>query len=164
MYESLMFLGGQAGIIYCFFGWFVEPSLLAKLCAAWPKRANVASLLAGAHLGAAAGQPACITLGGATPRPPSPTPPHLASGPKQGPLAPPVPHPPPPQDGLFTLSEMECMGACVNAPMIAIADYTNGVEGFSYNYYEDLTPEVGGWVGVQKEGKKERTSMEGWLS
>lgn len=45
------------------------------------------------------------------------------------------------EDGFFTLSEMECMGACVNAPMIAIADYTNGVEGFSYNYYEDITPE-----------------------
>lgn len=43
-------------------------------------------------------------------------------------------------DGLFTLSEMECMGACVNAPMIAVADYSNGVEGFSYIYYEDLTP------------------------
>lgn len=28
------------------------------------------------------------------------------------------------QDGLFTLGEMECMGACVNAPMVAIADYT----------------------------------------
>ena len=25
------------------------------------------------------------------------------------------------QDGMFTLGEMECMGACVNAPMIAIA-------------------------------------------
>jgi NADH:ubiquinone oxidoreductase subunit E len=24
-------------------------------------------------------------------------------------------------DGMFTLGEMECMGACVNAPMIAIA-------------------------------------------
>lgn len=44
------------------------------------------------------------------------------------------------QDGLFTLSEMECMGACVNAPMIAIADYSNGVEGYSYKYFEDLTP------------------------
>lgn len=44
-------------------------------------------------------------------------------------------------DGLFTLGEMECMGACVNAPMIAIADYSNGVEGFTYEYYEDLTPE-----------------------
>ncbi len=28
-------------------------------------------------------------------------------------------------DGMFTLGEMECMGACVNAPMVAIADYTN---------------------------------------
>eukprot|EP00891_Asterochloris_glomerata_P003744 jgi/Astpho2/3744/Aster-04927 len=45
------------------------------------------------------------------------------------------------QDGKFTLGEMECMGSCVNAPMIAVADYTNGVEGFSYNYYEDLTPQ-----------------------
>lgn len=44
-------------------------------------------------------------------------------------------------DGMFTLGEMECMGACVNAPMIAIADYTQGVEGFSYTYYEDLTPQ-----------------------
>lgn len=45
------------------------------------------------------------------------------------------------QDGMFTLGEMECMGACVNAPMIAIADYTRGVEGFSYGYFEDLTPQ-----------------------
>jgi NADH dehydrogenase (ubiquinone) flavoprotein 2 len=43
-------------------------------------------------------------------------------------------------DGMFTFGEMECMGACVNAPMIAVADYRNGVEGFSYRYYEDLTP------------------------
>ena len=41
---------------------------------------------------------------------------------------------------MFTLGEMECMGACVNAPMIAVADYTRGVEGFSYGYFEDLTP------------------------
>ncbi len=32
-------------------------------------------------------------------------------------------------DGLFTLSEAECLGACVNAPMVQIND----------NYYEDLT-------------------------
>jgi len=31
-------------------------------------------------------------------------------------------------DGNFTLTEMECMGACVNAPMIAVDD----------DYYEDL--------------------------
>lgn len=35
------------------------------------------------------------------------------------------------KDGLFTLMEVECLGACVNAPMIQIND----------DYYEDLTPE-----------------------
>ncbi|KAI5092802.1 NADH dehydrogenase [ubiquinone] flavoprotein 2, mitochondrial, partial [Silurus meridionalis] len=33
-------------------------------------------------------------------------------------------------DGLFTLVEVECLGACVNAPMVQIND----------NYYEDLKP------------------------
>lgn len=33
-------------------------------------------------------------------------------------------------DNLFTLSEVECLGACVNAPMLAVND----------DYYEDLTP------------------------
>eukprot|EP00887_Chlorella_sp_A99_P004613 scaffold4.g4613.t1 len=69
------------------------------------------------------------------------------------------------EDGLFTLGEMECMGACVNAPMVAIADYTNGVEGFSYNYYEDLTPEVGArtagvGVGVGRVGSQHRSKAE----
>ncbi|KAL3700828.1 hypothetical protein R1sor_018850 [Riccia sorocarpa] len=44
-------------------------------------------------------------------------------------------------DGKFSVGEMECMGSCVNAPMIVVADYSNGVEGFTYNYFEDLTPE-----------------------
>lgn len=35
-------------------------------------------------------------------------------------------------DGLFTFSEVECLGACVNAPMVQIND----------DYYEDLTPET----------------------
>ncbi|KAL9125762.1 MAG: hypothetical protein Q9217_005081 [Psora testacea] len=35
------------------------------------------------------------------------------------------------EDGLFTFSEVECLGACVNAPMLQIND----------DYYEDLTPE-----------------------
>jgi NADH-quinone oxidoreductase subunit E len=39
-------------------------------------------------------------------------------------------------DGLFTWEEVECMGACVNAPMAAINDY----------YYEDLTPETLGQI------------------
>ena len=34
-------------------------------------------------------------------------------------------------DGLFTFVEVECLGACVNAPMVQIND----------DYYEDLTPE-----------------------
>jgi NADH-quinone oxidoreductase E subunit len=34
-------------------------------------------------------------------------------------------------DGLFTLSEVECLGACVNAPVVQIND----------DFYEDLTPE-----------------------
>lgn len=35
-------------------------------------------------------------------------------------------------DKLFTLQEVECLGACVNAPMFAVND----------DYYEDLTPEA----------------------
>lgn len=34
-------------------------------------------------------------------------------------------------DGKFTLMEVECLGACVNAPMVQIND----------DYYEDLTPD-----------------------
>jgi NADH-quinone oxidoreductase subunit E len=34
-------------------------------------------------------------------------------------------------DGMFTWREVECLGACVNAPMAQI----------NYDYYEDLTPE-----------------------
>ncbi|KAK9467882.1 thioredoxin-like [2Fe-2S] ferredoxin-domain-containing protein [Lipomyces arxii] len=41
-------------------------------------------------------------------------------------------------DGLFTISEVECLGACVNAPMIAIND----------DFYEDLTAD--GIVSVLK--------------
>ena len=35
-------------------------------------------------------------------------------------------------DGLFTLKTVECLGACVNAPMVQIND----------NYYEDLTDKI----------------------
>lgn len=41
---------------------------------------------------------------------------------------------------MFTLGEMECMGSCVTGPMIAVADYTKGTQGFTYTYFEDLTP------------------------
>jgi NADH dehydrogenase (ubiquinone) flavoprotein 2 len=64
-------------------------------------------------------------------------------------------------DGLFTLGEMECMGACVNAPMIAIADYTKGAEGFSYLYYEDLTPEdAKGIVDALRAGKEPKSGSQ----
>ncbi|GLQ07166.1 NADH-quinone oxidoreductase subunit NuoE [Sneathiella chinensis] len=35
------------------------------------------------------------------------------------------------EDGKFTLLEVECLGACVNAPVVQVND----------DYYEDLTPE-----------------------
>ena len=36
------------------------------------------------------------------------------------------------KDGMFTIVEVECLGACVNAPMVQIND----------DYFEDLTPDV----------------------
>jgi NADH dehydrogenase (ubiquinone) flavoprotein 2 len=64
-------------------------------------------------------------------------------------------------DGMFTLGEMECMGCCVNAPMIAVADYTNGVAGYSYNYYEDLTPaDAVAVVKALKAGQKPRVGSQ----
>jgi NADH-quinone oxidoreductase subunit E len=48
-------------------------------------------------------------------------------------------------DGLFTLKEVECLGACVNAPMVQIND----------NYYEDL--DSNSFINILnnlKEGKK----------
>eukprot|EP00759_Apiculatamorpha_spiralis_P039356 PhF_6_TR38157/c1_g1_i1/m.57005/K03943/NDUFV2; NADH dehydrogenase (ubiquinone) flavoprotein 2 len=41
------------------------------------------------------------------------------------------------KDGIFTLGEMECMGCCVNAPMIVVSDYSNPPH-FRYDFYEDL--------------------------
>ena len=49
------------------------------------------------------------------------------------------------KDGLFTLVEVECLGACVNAPMIQVND----------DYYEDLTAEsVVQLLKDLKDGKK----------
>jgi len=65
------------------------------------------------------------------------------------------------KDGMFTLGEMECMGACVNAPMVAIADYTNGVEGFSYIYYEDLSPnDIVSIIEKLKKGEKPKPGSQ----
>jgi NADH:ubiquinone oxidoreductase subunit E len=35
-------------------------------------------------------------------------------------------------DNLFTVKEVECLGACTNAPMVQIND----------DYYEDLNPQI----------------------
>ncbi|XP_020205097.1 NADH dehydrogenase [ubiquinone] flavoprotein 2, mitochondrial [Cajanus cajan] len=42
--------------------------------------------------------------------------------------------------GWLPVSAMN-VGCCVNAPMITVADYSNGSEGYTYNYYEDVTLE-----------------------
>jgi NADH-quinone oxidoreductase subunit E len=48
-------------------------------------------------------------------------------------------------DGMFTWQEVECLGACCNAPMAAINDY----------YYEDLTAEsLGQIIDDFRAGKK----------
>ena len=52
------------------------------------------------------------------------------------------------------------MGSCVNAPMIAIADYRDGAEGYTYSYYEDLTAEaVVAIVDELKAGKQPRVRL-----
>ncbi|KAK7073274.1 NADH dehydrogenase [ubiquinone] flavoprotein 2, mitochondrial [Halocaridina rubra] len=49
------------------------------------------------------------------------------------------------KDGLFTLSEVECLGACVNAPMVQIND----------NYYEDLeVNDMNGILDALAQGKE----------
>lgn len=52
-------------------------------------------------------------------------------------------------DNLFTLVEVECLGACVNAPMVQIND----------DYYEDLTPESA--VSILKALKDSVSDVEG---
>jgi len=48
-------------------------------------------------------------------------------------------------DGQFTWQEVECLGACANAPMAQINDY----------YYEDLTPEsLKGIIEAFRKGEK----------
>ena len=48
-------------------------------------------------------------------------------------------------DGLFTLTEVECLGACVNAPMIQVNDF----------FFENLTPEnTITLLGNLRDGKK----------
>lgn len=54
-------------------------------------------------------------------------------------------------DGRFTLAEVECLGACVNAPMMQIND----------DYYEDLTPETTAAVlDALKRGEQPKTGSQ----
>ncbi len=54
-------------------------------------------------------------------------------------------------DGLFTLTEVECLGACVNAPMVQIND----------DYYEDLTTEnFSTLLDDLKEGRKPKVGTQ----
>ena len=54
-------------------------------------------------------------------------------------------------DGLFSWTEVECLGACCNAPMVQIND----------DYYEDLTPEnFGGLLDDLAAGRPIRTGSQ----
>jgi NADH-quinone oxidoreductase subunit E len=54
-------------------------------------------------------------------------------------------------DGKFSVMKVECLGACVNAPMIQIND----------DYYEDLSPEImGNILDDLKAGKKPRVGSQ----
>ena len=57
-------------------------------------------------------------------------------------------------DGMFTLKEVECLGACVNAPMIQIYD----------DYYEDLNgKEVINILDKLKSGQKVKIGSQSSL-
>eukprot|EP01013_Petalomonas_cantuscygni_P005135 TRINITY_DN15632_c0_g1_i1.p1 TRINITY_DN15632_c0_g1~~TRINITY_DN15632_c0_g1_i1.p1 ORF type:complete len:298 (-),score=39.29 TRINITY_DN15632_c0_g1_i1:117-1010(-) len=45
-------------------------------------------------------------------------------------------------NGMVTLGEFECLGACVNAPMMQVSDWRDP-SNFSHDFYEDLTLERG---------------------
>ncbi len=55
------------------------------------------------------------------------------------------------EDGLFTVVEVECLGACANAPMVQVND----------DYYEDLTPErMAEMIGDLKAGRPVPTGSQ----
>ncbi|MEQ1789455.1 MAG: NADH-quinone oxidoreductase subunit NuoE [Rickettsiales bacterium] len=59
-------------------------------------------------------------------------------------------------DGEFTLREVECLGACVNAPMVQITSH-----GGEDNYYEDLTPKsVVQLIDALATGKRPKTGSQ----
>lgn len=55
------------------------------------------------------------------------------------------------EDKLFTFTEVECLGACVNAPMVQIND----------DYFEDLTPETTKSLLVALKDAAEKTGAGG---
>ena len=42
------------------------------------------------------------------------------------------------KDKLFTLSEVECLGACVHAPMIQVCKQTADISNFFPRYYQEF--------------------------
>ncbi|KAI9718130.1 MAG: hypothetical protein M1828_006828 [Chrysothrix sp. TS-e1954] len=57
-------------------------------------------------------------------------------------------------DKLFTFTEVECLGACVNAPMVQIND----------DYYEDLTPDSTVKLLKALQAASEQTGADGGVS
>lgn len=55
-------------------------------------------------------------------------------------------------DNIFTFTEVECLGACANAPMVQIND----------DYYEDLTPETTKDLLLALKEAAEKTGASGW--
>ena len=58
------------------------------------------------------------------------------------------------KDGMFTLTEVECLGACVNAPMVQIND----------DYYEDLDADTMKSLLTALQEGAEKTGMGGGAS
>lgn len=57
-------------------------------------------------------------------------------------------------DKMFTFTEVECLGACANAPMVQIND----------DYYEDLTPETTKSLLTALKEAAEKTGAGGWAA
>jgi len=58
------------------------------------------------------------------------------------------------EDNLFTFTEVECLGACANAPMVQIND----------DYYEDLTPETTRSLLQALKEAAQKTGASGWAA
>ena len=62
-------------------------------------------------------------------------------------------------DGAFTFSEVECLGACVNAPMMQITSAAQNGKPYTDVFFEDITPEIA--VGILDELAAGRTPKTG---